>query len=76
MVTVIKGALILREYEGAYMNWAIYRRRCDSCGYVPPSSRPILVWLSIGGSVAYGTYHAESFVCPFCGTRQVVELRG
>ncbi len=75
MVIAIRGATILGEYEGAYMNWAIYRRRCDACGYIPPT-RPIPVWLSIGGTVAYGPYHKESFVCPFCRNRQVVELGG
>jgi hypothetical protein len=32
--------------------------------------------LPLGGTEAYGTYHKESFVCPFCGSRQVVQLQG
>jgi hypothetical protein len=28
------------------------------------------------GTVAHGTYHAESFVCPFCENFQVVEIQG
>ena len=75
MVTAIRGATILSECEGAYTCRAIYKRRCDSCEYLPPTP-PISVSLPVGGTVAYGTSHAESFVCPFCENRQVVELRG
>ena len=75
MVVAISGAILISEYEGAYMSQAIYRRRCDACGYVPPSP-PISVLISLGSNAAYGTYHTESFICPFCGNRQVVELQG
>ncbi len=75
MVIANRGATILSEYEEAYTCGAIYKRRCEACGYVPPT-RPICVSLSLGGTEAYGTYHKESFVCPFCKSRQVVQLRG
>jgi hypothetical protein len=75
MVIAIRGATVLSEYEGAYTCGATYKRRCEGCGYTPPT-RPIYVSLPVGGTVAYGTYHKESFVCPFCGSRQVVQLQG
>ncbi len=74
MVIAIKGASILSEHEGAYTCGAIYKRRCEACGYTPPT-RPICVSLPLGGTEAYGTYHKKSFVCPFCKSRQVVQLR-
>jgi hypothetical protein len=70
-----RGAIILSEYEGAYTCGAIYKRRCEGCGYTPPARR-ICVSLPLGGTVAYGTYHKKSFVCPFCESRQVVQLQG
>ncbi len=75
MVIAIRGATVLSEYEGTYTCGATYRRRCEACGYTPPTRR-ICVSLPVGGTVAYGTYHKESFVCPFCGSRQVVQLQG
>jgi hypothetical protein len=75
MVIAIRGATVLSEYEGAYTCGATYKRRCEGCGYTPPTP-PICVSLPVGGTVAYGTYHKESFVCPFCGSRQVVQLQG
>jgi len=75
MTVAISGATIVREYEGPYMAQVTYRRRCDACGYVPPSP-PISVSLLLGGTVAHGTRHAEGFVCPFCENRQVVQIQG
>ena len=75
MAVAIKGALIDREHDGPYTNQIIYRRRCDACGYVP-TTPPIAVSCLPAGAVMYGHYHADSFVCPFCGNLQVVELRG
>jgi len=75
MVIAISGADVLSESEGAYMCEAIYKRRCDACGYVPPSP-PICVSISPGSNVVHGIYHAESFVCPFCENHQVEELQG
>jgi hypothetical protein len=75
MAIAISGATIISEYEGPYTNLVTYRRRCDACGYVPPGS-PISVSIVSGSTVAYGTYHTQSFVCPFCENRQVVEIQG
>jgi hypothetical protein len=75
MAITTRGATILSEYEGAYMCGAIYKRRCEACGYIPPA-RPICVSLPLGGTEVYGTYHKKSFVCPFCESRQVVQLQG
>jgi len=75
MTLAISGAIIVSEYEGSYMTQLTYRRRCDACGYVPPSP-PISVLISPGSNVVHGTYHAERFVCPFCENRQVVEIQG
>jgi hypothetical protein len=71
----VKGAEIVRIYEGPYTNQVTYRQRCDSCGYVPPNP-PITVSILPYGNVAYGAYHAASFVCSFCGHRQTVEIQG
>ena len=73
MAEVVSGVQILREWEGAYTNEVVYRRRCDNCGYFPPHP-PIAVRMVPNENVAYGCYHAESFVCPFCGNHQMVEL--
>lgn len=75
MAVAISGAVILREHEGAYTNLVIYRQRCDNCGYLPPKS-PINVSLLPHETVAYGTHHAESFICPFCENPQVVKIQG
>lgn len=71
----IRGAQIVRVYEGPFVNVITYRRRCDNCGYVPPGP-PISVSILPYGTAAHGTYHTASFVCPFCENRQVVELQG
>ena len=70
-----RGAEILRVYEGPYTNQVTYRQRCDTCGYLPPNP-PITVSILPYGTVAHGTYHAQSFVCIFCGHRQTVEIQG
>ena len=76
MVAVaIEGAVIVREYEGPYTNQIIYRQRCDNCGYFPPKSAISVSCLPYG-TVMYGCYHRESFVCPFCGKRQAVRIQG
>ena len=75
MAVAISGATIVREHEGAYTNLVTYKRRCDACGYVPPGA-PITVSILPYGTVSHGVYHAGSFVCPFCGNRQAVELEG
>jgi len=75
VAVAIRGAVILREHEGAYTNQVTYKQRCDNCGYVSPRF-PITISLLPGETVAHGTYHAESFVCPFCGNRQIVEIQG
>ncbi len=74
MAAGTEGALIVREYEGLYTNVIIYRRRCDNCGYV--TSGPISVSCLPYGTVMYGCYHRESFVCPFCGNHQAVRIQG
>ncbi len=75
MAIAIEGATIISEYEGPYANVVTYRRRCDACGYVPPVA-PITVSILPGGTVAHGTHHAESFVCPFCENLQRVQVQG
>jgi len=70
---VISGAQILKEWEGAYTSDILYRRRCDNCGYIPPHPS-ISVRMVPHENVAYGCYHAESLICPFCGNHQIVEL--
>lgn len=75
MAIAISGAVIIEDHEGAYTNVITYKQRCDSCGFSPPIP-PISVSILPGGNVAHGVYHKESFVCPFCGNHQVVELQG
>ena len=75
MAVAIRGAVIVREYKGAYTNLVTYKRRCDACGYVP-SVPPIIVSILPYGTGSHGVYHARSFVCPFCGNLQAVELEG
>jgi len=75
LAVAVRGATIVKAYEGAYTNLIVYRQRCDGCGYTP-SGVPIIVTMLPYGTVAYGTYHAESFVCPFCGNRQKVKIQG
>jgi len=75
VAVAIKGAVITGEHQGAYTHQIVYRRRCDACGYVP-SAPPTVVSCLPGGTAMHGRYHADSFVCPFCGDLQVVELQG
>ena len=75
MVIANSGAEIVREYEGPYASTVLYKQRCDSCGYVSPDP-PVSVQILHGSTTAYGIYHAESFVCPFCENHQVVEIEG
>ena len=77
MATAISGAKIIRESEGTHgMNHVLYSRHCDNCRCFFPYP-PISVRMVTGQRPGvYGTYHLESFVCPFCGSRQVVRLEG
>jgi len=75
MAVAISGAIIISEHEGSYMTRLTYRRRCDDCGYIPPSP-PIIVSLPLTGTVVHGAHHRNIFVCPFCENRQVVEIQG
>jgi hypothetical protein len=75
MAVAVRGAVIVREYEGAYTNTVVYKRRCDTCGYVSPGG-PITVSCLPYDTRMHGCYHTESFVCSFCGNRQVVEIQG
>ncbi len=75
MAVAIKGAAIIGEHQGAYTNQIVYRRRCEACGYLAPTP-PIVVSCLPHGTAMHGCYHANSFVCPFCGNLQVVELEG
>jgi hypothetical protein len=75
MVIASEGALIIRQYEGPYINLVTYRQRCDNCRYLP-ARLPISVTLLPAGAVCHGTCHEDSFVCPFCENRQAVKLRG
>ena len=71
----IEGATIVKEYQGAVTNVLVYKQRCEACGYIPPGP-PIRALCLPGGTVMYGFYHAERFVCPFCGIRQEVRIQG
>ena len=75
MATAINGAVIVREWEGAYTNTVVYRQRCDNCGRLAPNL-PITVRCLPYQTVMHGGYHAESFVCSFCGNHQVVKIEG
>jgi hypothetical protein len=75
MAIAIEGAQIVREYKGAYTNNIVYRRRCDNCGYLPPQP-PISVSCLPYQTQMYGCYHAESFICSFCGNHQRVRIQG
>ena len=75
MARAIRGATVVREWEGPYTNTLLYRRRCEACGRIP-TTPPITVRCLPGQTVMHGCYHEEGFVCPFCGHRQVVELEG
>ncbi len=75
MAVAISGAVIVSEYEGPYTNMVTYKQRCDNCGYVSPKP-PVSVSCMPYGTVMYGCYHRESFVCPFCGNHQAVRIQG
>ena len=75
MAIAIEGAIIVRDHEGPYTNQITYRRRCDACEYVD-SAPPITVRCLPYDTVMHGCYHADSFVCPFCGNRQAVKIEG
>jgi len=75
MAIAVRGATIMREWEGAYTNTVLYRQRCDTCGRVAPKP-PIRVRCLPYQEVMHGCYHEESFVCGFCGNRQVVQIEG
>ena len=38
MAVAIQGAVLVREYQQAYTDNIVYRRRCDNCGYLAPTS--------------------------------------
>ncbi len=75
MAVAVSGAVIVSEYEGPYANQIIYRQRCDNCGYLAPKP-PISVSCLPYGTVMYGCYHKESFVCSFCDNYQAVRIQG
>jgi hypothetical protein len=75
VAVAIEGAVIIKEYQGAYTNKIIYRRRCDNCGYIAPSA-PISVSCLPYDNQMYGYYHRERFVCSFCGNHQTVKIQG
>ena len=75
MAVAIQGAVLVREYQQAYTDKIVYRRRCDNCGYLAPTP-PISVSCLPYQAEMYGCYHAESFICQFCGNHQVVKIQG
>ena len=75
MAVAIRGAIIVSDYEGPYTDMVTYKQRCGNCGYVSPKP-PISIRLLPYQTAAHGTYHKESFVCPFCENHQVVEIQG
>ncbi len=75
MAIAIKGAHIVREYEGPYTNQITYRRRCDTCGYYRAS--PLITVRCVPyETVVDGRGHAKSYICSFCGFRQEVQIEG
>ena len=75
MAVALSGAMIIREWEGAYTNTIVYRQRCDNCGRLAPK-HPISVQCLSYQTVMHGCYHEESFVCPFCGNPRAVRIEG
>jgi hypothetical protein len=75
MAVAISGATIVREWEGAYTKTVKYKQRCDVCGYIPLKP-PISVQCLPYQTGMHGCYHEESFVCGFCGNRQLVKIEG
>ncbi len=75
MAVAISGAVIAKEWQGAYTNTLVYRQRCDVCGRLAPNL-PISVSCLPYQGVVHGCYHKESFVCTFCGNRQAVLIEG
>jgi hypothetical protein len=76
MARAVSGAVIIDDWEGTHTNHVLYRQRCDKCRYFSPYAPFWSTRLLAGRPGVYGTYHLESFVCPFCGNRQVVRLEG
>ena len=76
MATAIEGAVIVREYPGAYMNKVLYRRQCDECGYVARGAPIPVLCPPYGSTRMHGCYHRERFVCPVCGNLQAVKIQG
>ena len=74
MALALKGAVIVREYEGPNTHQITYRQRCDVCGYVAPKP-PITVTCLPESILMYRCGHIESFVCPFCRSHQVVDIQ-
>ena len=71
----IQGAKIVRVYEGLFENVVTYRQWCEKCGYLLPKP-PITARVLPGEEVVYATYHVDSFACPICDNRQLVQIRG
>ena len=76
MARAVSGAVIIEDREGEHINHVCYRQRCDNCKRFSPYALFRSTQLLAGRPGVYGYYHLESFVCPFCGNRQVVKLEG
>ena len=76
MAAIVEGARLVREYHGVYTNVLTYKRHCDACGYLAPTTSTIVALLSQNAS--YGddiSYEAEGFLCPDCTTYQAVRIQ-
>ena len=66
------GARIVREYLGDKANVLVYKRRCDSCGYLAPRNSFAVAMLSYDEGASYET---EGVSCPRCANHQAVRIR-
>ena len=70
---VDEGARIVREYLGHKANVLVYKRRCDSCGYLAPRTSFAVAMLSYDEEAS--SYETEGFSCPRCANHQAVRIR-
>ncbi len=69
MAEVLKGASLVREFQGAYINVLTYKQRCDACEYLAQNNCVVFSMLPCD------SYDTEGFVCPRCANYQAVSVR-
>ena len=76
MAAIVEGARLVSEYHGVYTDVMTYKRYCDACGYLAPTTSTIVALLSEDASYIDGSYYeAEGFLCPECTTYQAVRVQ-